>query len=49
VRQGWERFAGKDGVYLTIERFGASAPFKKLAEEFGFTPQHLAAELARAK
>lgn len=49
VRMGWERFAGKDGVYLTIERFGASAPFKKLAEEFGFTAQNLAAELTRAK
>ncbi len=49
IRMGWERFAGKDGVYLTIERFGASAPFKKLAEEFGFTAQNLVAELARAQ
>lgn len=49
IRMGWERVAGKDGVYLTIERFGASAPFKKLAEEFGFTAKNLVEQLARAK
>lgn len=38
VRQGWERYGGHDGLYITMERFGASAPYQVLAEKFGFTP-----------
>jgi transketolase len=38
----WWRLAGKDGLVLGIDRFGASAPEKALAEEFHFTPQHVA-------
>jgi len=45
VRHGWDRFAGPDGVFITCERFGASAPYKVLAEKFGFTAEQVAAEL----
>jgi transketolase len=41
VRMGWDRFVGPDGVYLTQDRFGASAPYKILAEKFGFTAKNL--------
>jgi len=34
---GWQRFTGKDGLTMGIDHFGASAPAKRLAEEFGFT------------
>jgi transketolase len=34
----WGRLAGRDGLVLGIDRFGASAPEKALAEEYGFTP-----------
>ncbi|MBC7223456.1 MAG: transketolase, partial [Anaerolineae bacterium] len=48
VRQGWDRYVGSQGDVLAIEgRFGASAPWRVLAEEYGFTPQHAAAR-ARA-
>ena len=39
VGQGWHRYVGRDAVLVTMERFGASAPYKVLAEKFGFTPQ----------
>jgi transketolase len=38
---GWERYVGLRGRVLGIERFGASAPAKVLAEEFGFTVPHV--------
>ncbi len=38
----WWRLAGKDGLVHGIDRFGASAPEKALAEEYGFTPAKIA-------
>ncbi len=35
---GWHRFVGPFGLTIGIDHFGASAPFKVLAEKFGFTP-----------
>ncbi len=37
VTSGWHRFAGSTGLVIGIDHFGASAPWKKLAEEWGFT------------
>lgn len=34
---GWERFVGPAGLSIGIDHFGASAPGKDLAQEFGFT------------
>jgi transketolase len=39
---GWERYVGLDGEIHGIKRFGASAPAKDLAREFGFTPEAIA-------
>ena len=33
----WYRFVGDSGVVIGIDRFGASAPFQKLYEEYGIT------------
>jgi transketolase len=41
----WWRLTGRDGLVIGIDRFGASAPEKALAEEFGFTPAKVAARL----
>jgi transketolase len=38
---GWERYAGAEGLVHGIDRFGESAPAKALADEFGFTVDHL--------
>jgi transketolase len=42
VALGWDRYVGSSGATCTLSRFGASAPYKVLAEEFGFTPQAVA-------
>jgi len=34
---GWERYVGPHGAVIGMTRFGASAPAKILAEQFGFT------------
>lgn len=38
----WYRFIGLDGLAIGLDHFGASAPYKKLAQEFGFTPESVA-------
>ncbi|HZZ89610.1 MAG TPA: transketolase [Caulobacteraceae bacterium] len=43
VRQGWERFIGEDGLFVGMTGFGASAPFERLYQEFGITPEAVAA------
>ena len=37
VRQGWSELIGRDGLFIGMCSFGASAPAKKLYEEFGIT------------
>jgi transketolase len=41
VAQGWERWIGDAGATLTLDRFGASAPYKKIFQELGFTVDHV--------
>ena len=40
-RFGWDRFRldWKTTKFITLDRFGASAPYKTLAKEFGFTAE----------
>jgi transketolase len=46
--RGWEKIAGTDALLYGIERYGSSAPWKILQEEFGFTgPKVAAAILSR--
>jgi len=44
VGQGWERYLGPQGRMISIERFGASAPHKVLAQKFGFTVSNIVSE-----
>jgi len=39
---GWHRWVGTEGDVLGIERFGASAPYERILEEFGFTADNVA-------
>jgi transketolase len=41
VAQGWERWTGDEGKILSIERFGASAPYQTIYKEFGLTVEHV--------
>ena len=38
---GWERYVGSKGAVHGINRFGASAPYKIIAEKLGFTGAHI--------
>jgi transketolase len=38
---GWERYVGEKGIILGMHHFGASAPYERLYQEFGFTPEHV--------
>ncbi|MDP6684347.1 MAG: transketolase [Candidatus Marinimicrobia bacterium] len=42
---GWERLTGDNGLNIGIDHFGASAPHKDLAEEFGFVPEKIETQI----
>ncbi|WP_032751348.1 transketolase [Streptomyces sp. NRRL B-1381] len=46
VAQGWRDVVGDAGRMVSLEHFGASAPYERLYEEFGITPAAVA-EAAR--
>ena len=50
---GWHRWVGTDGDVVSIEHFGASAPYERIFQEFGFTAENVAkrarAVLARGR
>ncbi len=43
----WWHLAGRDGLVIGIDRFGASAPEKALAEAYGLTPSKVAERIER--
>ena len=42
IRQGWDAIIGSDGGCVGMNSFVESAPYKKLYEQFGITPQAVA-------
>jgi transketolase len=46
VSQGWEKWVGDSGACISVERFGASAPYKVIFEHYGFTVDNV---IQRAK
>ena len=47
VTQGWERWVGESGHIIGMNRFGASAPYKTIYEELGFTPEDIIQEAGK--
>jgi transketolase len=39
---GWHKYAGRNALLIGIDHFGASAPYERIAEEWGFTPEKVA-------
>ncbi|MBZ0288881.1 MAG: transketolase, partial [Anaerolineae bacterium] len=39
VTLGWDRYVGSSGVQIGIDRFGASAPYERIYQEFGLTAE----------
>jgi transketolase len=44
---GWERVAGTEALLIGVTRYGSSAPWKVLQEEFGFTGPKVAASILK--
>lgn len=42
---GWERYIGPRGQMIAMNGYGASAPYKVLAEKFGFTVENVVAKV----
>ena len=45
VSLGWEKIVGPEGEIHGIDEFGHSAPWEKIQEELGFTPEAVAARV----
>lgn len=41
ISLGWDRWIGLEGRIIALDRYGASAPEKVLAKEFGFTVENV--------
>ncbi len=48
IDQGWHKYIGENGVFVGMNGFGKSGPYKQLFEHFGITPEKVAAA-AKAK
>jgi transketolase len=42
IRQGWDAIIGSDGVFIGMESFGASAPYKELYKKFRIAAEAIA-------
>lgn len=45
VDLGWHKYIGSDGIAICMEGYGASAPYKELQKEFGFTVEDILARI----
>ena len=41
VAQGWDKYVGNYGESISIDKFGASAPFKIIFENYGFSAENI--------
>ncbi|GAB1421696.1 transketolase [Anaerolineales bacterium] len=41
VTTGWQKYLGDYGIAIGVDRFGASAPYEKIYEEYGLTADHI--------
>ena len=43
---GWSKYVGDEGMVIGLDHFGESAPYKALADKYGFTPEKVTATVA---
>ncbi|HEY7751775.1 MAG TPA: transketolase C-terminal domain-containing protein, partial [Ignavibacteriaceae bacterium] len=41
VKQGWEKYTGDYGDSISVEKFGASAPYEIIFKEYGITAENI--------
>ena len=39
VAQGWHKYLGARGAVISVEKFGASAPYQEIYQAYGLTPE----------
>ena len=44
VAQGWKRWVGDQGSIISIEKFGASAPYQTIYEHYGLTVENVVSQ-----
>jgi len=49
ISQGWHKYIGKDGLTISVDQFGYSAPAKALQKEFGFVSEAIVGKIFSAK
>jgi transketolase len=49
VSQGWHEWVGEAGECVSLEHFGASAPYAVLYEQFGLTPDRVVAAVVASQ
>ena len=47
VGQGWREWVGEGGEIMSIEKFGASAPYKDIYKHYGLTVEDVVARALR--
>ncbi len=47
VTQGWHKYVGSDGDVIGVDRFGASAPFGVIFDQFGLTVDNVVARASK--
>lgn len=47
IRQGWDQYIGKDGIFVGMSSFGESAPYQELYKHFGITAENLVKEISK--
>jgi transketolase len=45
IRLGWDRYIGRDGIFIGMDGFGASAPIADLYQYFGITVDRIIQEI----
>ena len=45
ISMGWEKYAGNDAIFITMESFGQSGPAEAVAEFYGFTAEKIAQKI----
>jgi transketolase len=41
VTLGWQKYTGKNGITIGVDKYGASAPYERIYQEYGLTPEHV--------
>ena len=41
VKMGWEKYVGLEGYFISLETYGASAPYQTLFKKYGFTVENI--------